>query len=68
MHNGVREEAHSRYIREEWFEKFWQDAEDFKEDLLKILDESKFGTKEYPPYHIFIKSLYELQKEDILYQ
>ena len=68
MHNGVREEAHSRYIKEEWFEKFWQDAEDFKEDLLKILDECKFGTKEYPPYHIFIKSLYELQKEDILYQ
>jgi len=66
--NAVLDEAHSRYIREEWFEKFWQDAEDFKEDLLKILDESKFGTKEYPPYHIFIKSLYELQKEDILYQ
>ncbi|MFN3134574.1 MAG: SurA N-terminal domain-containing protein, partial [Candidatus Kryptonium sp.] len=36
--------------------------------LIKILDESKFGTKEYPPYHIFIKSLYELQKEDILFE
>lgn len=65
--NAVLDEAHSRYIKEEWFEKFWQQAKDFKEDLLRILDESKFGTKEYPPYHIFIKSLYELQKEDILF-
>jgi len=66
--NAVLDEAHSRYIREEWFEKFWQDARNFKEELIKILDESKFGTKEYLPYHIFIKSLYELQKEDILYE
>lgn len=65
--NAVLDEAHSRYIKEEWFEKFWQQAKDFKEDLIKILDESKFGTKEYAPYHIFIKSLYELQREDILF-
>lgn len=66
--NAVLDEAHSRYIREEWFEKLWQDAKDFKEDLIRILDESKFGTKEYPPYYVFIKSLYELQKEDILFE
>lgn len=66
--NAVLDEAHSRYIREEWFEKFWAESRGFKEDLIKILDESKFGTKEYPPYHIFIKSLYELQKEDILFE
>lgn len=66
--NAVLDEAHSRYIREEWFEKFWSESRDFKEELIKILDESKFGTKEYLPYHIFIKSLYELQKEDILFE
>jgi len=66
--NAVLDEAYSRYIKEEWFEKFWKEARDFKEELIKILNESKFGTKEYPPYHIFIKSLYELQKEDILFQ
>lgn len=38
------------------------------EKLIKILDESKFGTKRYSPFHIFIKSLYELQKEDILFE
>jgi len=66
--NAVLDEAHSKYIREEWFEKIWKDSRDFKEDLIKILDESKFGTKKYPPYSIFIKSLYELQKEDILFE
>ena len=66
--NAVLDEAHSRYLREEWFEKFWGEALDFKEDFIKILDESKFGTKEYSPYQIFIKALYELQKEDILFQ
>jgi len=66
--NAVLDEAHSRYIKEEWFEKLWEDSRDFKEDLLRILDESKFGTKEYSPYHIFIKTLYELQKEDILFE
>ncbi|HCC69362.1 MAG TPA: hypothetical protein DEP99_05695, partial [Nitrospiraceae bacterium] len=66
--NAVLDEAHSRYIREEWFEKLWKESRDFKGELIKILDESKFGTKEYPPYQIFIKSLYELQKEDILFE
>jgi len=66
--NAVLDEAHSRYIRDEWFDKFWEEARNFKEELISILDESKFGTKEYPPYHIFIKSLYELQKDDILFE
>lgn len=65
--NAVLDEAHSRYVREEWFERLWAESRDFKEDLIEILDESKFGTKEYLPYDIFIKSLYELQKEDILF-
>lgn len=66
--NAVLDEAHSRYIRQEWYEKFWNEATDFKEEFIRILDESKLGTKEYPPFSIFIKSLYELQKDDILYQ
>jgi len=66
--NAVLDEAHARYIREEWFEKFWNEARDFKNEFIQILEESKFGTKKYSPYHIFIKSLYELQKEDILFE
>ncbi len=64
--NAVLDEAHARYIREEWFEKFWKEAKDFKEELIQIYEESKFGTKEYRPYEVFIKALYELQKEDFL--
>jgi len=66
--NAVLDEAHARFIKEEWFERLWQEARDFKHELIKILDESKFGTKEYLPYQIFIKSLYELQKDDILFE
>ena len=66
--NAVLDEAHARYIREEWFEKLWAASRDFKSDLINILDGSKFGTKEYQPFQIFIKSLYELQKEDILFE
>ncbi|MFQ3675135.1 MAG: helicase-related protein [Endomicrobiia bacterium] len=65
--NAVLDEAHSRYIKEEWFNKLWNESIDFKQELIKILDESKFGTKEYPPYSVFIKSLYELQKEDLIF-
>src|SRR3989337_3472274 len=30
--NAVLAEAHSRYIKEEWFERFWKESEDFKEE------------------------------------
>jgi len=66
--NAVLDEAHARYIREEWFDKLWEGARGFKDELINILNESKFGAKEYPPYCIFVKSLYELQKEDILFE
>ncbi|MBL7196963.1 MAG: hypothetical protein ISS47_02560 [Candidatus Omnitrophica bacterium] len=63
--NAVLTDVYADYVRKEWFEKFWNQAHDFKEDLIKILEESKFG-KPRIPYDIYIKSLYELQKEDIL--
>lgn len=63
--NTVSLEAEAEYIRKRWFDKFWDQASDFKEELIKILEESRFGSKEYSPYQIFIKTLYELQKEDL---
>jgi len=65
--NSVSLESEAKYVRENWFEKFWGGAVDFKEELVKLLEASRFGTKEYTPYEVYIKSLYELQKEDILY-
>ncbi|MGP6207994.1 helicase-related protein [Cuniculiplasma sp. SKW3] len=64
--NTWKQESQAEYTRREWFEKFWSESIDFKSNLIKILEESRFGTKEYSPYDIYIKSLYELQKEDIL--
>lgn len=63
--NSVSLESEARYVREHWFNKFWGMAGDFKTELIKLLEASRFGTKEYSPYEVYIKSLYELQKEDI---
>jgi len=63
--NTWKQESQAEYTRKEWFEKFWSESIDFKSELIKILEESRFGSKEYSPYEIYIKSLYELQKDDI---
>jgi hypothetical protein len=59
------EESKALYVRERWFEKFWAEAKDFKANLITTLENSRYGTKEYSPYEVYIKSLYELQKEDL---
>jgi len=63
--NSVGLESEAVYTRKEWFEKFWTEAEDFKDQLIKLLDDSRFGTTQYTPYQLYIKVLYELQKQDI---
>lgn len=63
--NSVSLEAEAQYVRANWFDKFWAEAKDFKEELITLLESSRFGSKEYTPYEVYIKSLYELQKEDI---
>ncbi|PIN79845.1 hypothetical protein COV16_02055, partial [Candidatus Woesearchaeota archaeon CG10_big_fil_rev_8_21_14_0_10_34_8] len=51
--------------RENWFNKFWKESLDFKDDLITLLKNSRFGTKDYSPFHIYIKSLFELQKDEL---
>jgi len=63
--NTWKQESQAVYTKKEWFEKFWDEADDFKEELIKLLEKSRFGSREYTPYEIFIKSLYELQKDAI---
>src|SRR4030042_5220558 len=63
--NSVSLEAEAEYVKTHWFEKFWNEAVDFKAELIGLLEASRFGTKEYSPYEVYIKSLFELQKEDI---
>ena len=63
--NTWRQESQAIYTRKEWFDKFWAESIDFKTQLIVLLENSRFGTKEYSPYEIYIKTLYELQKDDI---
>jgi superfamily II DNA or RNA helicase len=64
--NSVSLESEARYVREKWFEKFWDLSADYKDELIKILEDSRFGSREYTPYQVYIKSLFELQKDDLL--
>ena len=47
-----------------WYEKRWAESVDFKEALIDLLDSSKFGAKEYTPYQVYIKALYEYFKDE----
>ena len=44
----------------DWFERHWVDAEDFKEDILSLLEDF---TRPYPPHIIYMKILYEYLKD-----
>ena len=63
--NTWKQESQAVYTRKEWFEKFWAESIDFKDQLIMLLEESRFGSKLYTPYEVYIKTLYELQKDDI---
>lgn len=64
--NSVSLEAEAEYVKKHWFEKFWNEAADFKAELIELLEASRFGAKEYTPYEVYIKSLFELQREEII--
>ncbi len=49
----------------EWYEKQWADSRDFKDELIELLDSSKFGGKEYTPYQVYLKALYEYFRDDL---
>ena len=50
---------------EEWYERQWQDSRDFKPELVELLDASKFGRKEYTPYEVYMKALFEYFKDEL---
>ncbi|GHO51454.1 helicase-related protein [Ktedonospora formicarum] len=50
----------------EWFDGKWLQSEDYKPDLIETLRASKFGSKHYTPFEVFMKALYEYFKERIL--
>jgi len=48
-----------------WFERQWEQAHDFKNELVELLDTSKFGPHEYTPHEIYIKALFEYFRDDL---
>lgn len=50
---------------EGWYERQWADGIDFKQNLIALLDASKFGQKEYTPFQVYMKALYEYFKDEL---
>ena len=50
---------------EAWYERNWNDSREFKQELIDLLDASKFGRKEYTPFEIYMKALYEYFKDEL---
>ncbi|HXR36728.1 MAG TPA: DEAD/DEAH box helicase, partial [Candidatus Binataceae bacterium] len=44
---------------EAWYERNWNDSRDFKQELIALLDASKFGRTEYTPHQVYMKALFE---------
>jgi superfamily II DNA or RNA helicase len=63
----IRSEVGARVVMDltRWYEEQWAESVDFREDLIQLLDASKFGTKEYTPYEVYVKALYEYFREEL---
>lgn len=63
----IKSEVGARAITDltRWFERHWSDSRDFKDDLIELLDASKFGEKEYTPYQVYLKALYEYFRDEM---
>ena len=64
---AIKSEVGARAITDlaRWYEQRWAESADFKADLVELLDASKFGAKEYTPYEVYTKALYEYFKEEL---
>ncbi len=63
--NSVHKQGYAANELRSWFEGFWERSEDYKEDLIRLLEESKFDSRQYSPFEVFMKSLYEYYREEI---
>jgi len=63
----VKSEVGARAIieLERWFLRQWGASRDFKEELIALLDASKFGRAEYTPWQVYLKALYEYFRDDL---
>ena len=63
----IKSEVGARAITDlmTWYERQWAESADFKEELIELLDASKFGAKQYTPYQVYIKALYEYFRDQL---
>jgi superfamily II DNA or RNA helicase len=63
----IKSEVGARAIveLERWFLRQWEGSRDFKEELIALLDASKFGSVEYTPWQVYLKALYEYFRDDL---
>jgi superfamily II DNA or RNA helicase len=48
-----------------WFKQQWREARDFKEELIELINASKFGRKEYTPYQVYMKAIFDYFRDDL---
>lgn len=63
----LKSEVGARAILElvQWYEAQWAASRDFKDDLVELLDTSKFGAHEYSPYEVYLKAIYEYFRDEL---
>ena len=63
----IKSEVGARAIIDlaQWYQDQWELAIDFEQDLIDLLNESKFGQYEYTPYQVYMKALYEYFREGL---
>jgi len=49
----------------EWYERQWAESRNFKDELVELLDASKFGEYPYTPLDIYLKAIYTYFKEEL---
>ena len=60
---GVYSTATWKKIRE-WYERMWATSDNAKKEMLKVLEQSKFGVPA-TPHEIYMKILFEIYKKDL---
>jgi len=60
--NAVLKQSSAVKELQAWFEKLWAEAEDYKAELLELLE--RF-TRTYTPYEIYIKVIYEALRDKL---
>src|SRR5579871_1305860 len=48
-----------------WYRQQWREARDFKDELIELLDASKYGRRQYTPYQVYTKAMFEYFRDDL---